>query len=94
MTGALTMHGVTKQVVLDVEGPTPAIKDIWGNLRIGARATTTVDRRDFGLIYDRLLEGGGLVIGEQVAITIDLELTRTTVPTRPVPGAAGPPRLE
>jgi len=56
--------------------------------------TTTVDRRDFGLIYGRLLEGGGLVIGEQVAITIDLELTRTTVPTRPVPGAAGPPRLE
>jgi len=94
MTGALTMDGITKQVVLDVEGPTPAIKDIWGSMRIGARATTIVDRRDFGLIYDRLLESGGLVVGEQVAITIDLELTRATVPTRPVPGAAGPPRLE
>jgi len=64
-------------VALDVEGPTAAVTDIWGNTRIGAVARATIDRRDFGLVYDRLLEGGGAVVGNQVAITIDLELTRT-----------------
>jgi polyisoprenoid-binding protein YceI len=75
--GDLTMHGVTKEVVLDVEGPTPEIKDIWGERRMGATATTTLNRRDFGLVYNRLLEGGGAVIGDQVTITIDLEMTRS-----------------
>jgi polyisoprenoid-binding protein YceI len=76
VTGDLTMHGVTKEVVLDVEGPTPAIKDIWGNTRVGATASTVVDRRDFGLLYSRILEGGGAVVGNDVTISIDLELTR------------------
>ena len=74
--GDLTMHGVTKEVKLEVEGPTPAITDIWGNSRIGATATTTVNRRDFGLLYNRVLETGGAVVGSEVTITIDLELTR------------------
>ena len=74
--GDLTMHGVTKEVVLDVEGPTPEIKDIWGNVRLGVTASTVLDRRDFGLLYSRLLEGGGAVIGNDVTISIDLELTR------------------
>jgi polyisoprenoid-binding protein YceI len=76
VTGDLTMHGVTKEVVLDVEGPTAAIKDIWGNTRVGATASTVVDRRDFGLLYSRILEGGGAVVGNDVTISIDLELTR------------------
>lgn len=76
VTGDLTMHGVTKEVTLDVEGPTPEIKDIWGNRRIGATAKTTLDRRDFGLVYNRVLEGGGAVVGNEVAISIDLECTR------------------
>jgi polyisoprenoid-binding protein YceI len=76
ITGDLTMHGVTKEVVLDVEGPTPEIKDIWGNVRIGATATTVVDRREFGLLYSRILEGGGAVVGNDVTISIDVELTR------------------
>lgn len=75
--GDLTIRGVTKPVTLAVEGPTPEIKDIWGARRIGASATTTINRRDFGLVYNRLLETGGAVVGEQVAIGIDLELTRT-----------------
>ena len=75
VTGDLTMHGITKAVTLDVEGPTPEIKDIWGSRRIGATATTTVDRRDFGLVYNRMLEGGGAVVGDQVSITLDIELT-------------------
>jgi polyisoprenoid-binding protein YceI len=67
---------VTKEVALDVEGPTPEVLDIWGERRIGATATTVLDRRDFGIVYNRLLEGGGAVIGDQVTITIELELTR------------------
>lgn len=84
--GDLAMHGVTKEVTLEVEGPTPAIKDIWGNMRIGATARTTVDRRDFGLVYNSLLEGGGAVVGNDVTISIDLELTGTGASTRPPGG--------
>jgi polyisoprenoid-binding protein YceI len=74
--GDLTIRGVTKPVTLAVDGPTPEIKDIWGNQRIGATATTTIDRRDFGLVYNRMLEGGGAVVGDQVVISLDIELTR------------------
>jgi len=74
--GDLTIRGVTKPVTLAVEGPTPEIKDIWGSRRIGATATTTIDRRDFGLVYNRVLEGGGAVVGDQVSISLDIELTR------------------
>ena len=76
LIGDLTMHGVTKEVTLDVEGPTPVITDIWGNARIGATATTVVNRRDYGLLYNRVLEAGGAVVGNEVSITIDLEVTR------------------
>ena len=76
VSGDLTMHGITKPVTLDVEGPTQEITDIWGSRRIGATATTSVDRRDFGLVYNRVLEGGGAVVGNQVSITLDIELTR------------------
>ena len=76
VTGDLTLHGITKPVTLDVEGPTPEITDIWGSRRIGATGTTTVDRRDFGLVYNRVLEGGGAVVGDQVTIPLDVELTK------------------
>jgi polyisoprenoid-binding protein YceI len=74
--GDLTIKGVTKAVTLDVEGPTQEIKDIWGSRRIGATATTTIDRRDFNIVYNRMLEGGGAVVGDQVSITLDMEFTR------------------
>ena len=74
--GDLTIHGVTKPVTLAVEGPTPEIKDIWGMRRIGATATTKIDRRDFGLVYNRMLEGGGAVVGDDISISLDIELTR------------------
>lgn len=74
--GDLTIRGVTKPVALAVDGPTAEIKDIWGSRRIGATATTTIDRRDFGLVYNRALEGGGAVVGDQVSISLDIELTR------------------
>jgi polyisoprenoid-binding protein YceI len=79
LIGDLTMHGVTKEVTLDVEGPTQTITDIWGNARLGATATTVVDRREYGLLYNRVLEAGGAVVGNEVAITIDLEVTRQPV---------------
>jgi polyisoprenoid-binding protein YceI len=74
--GDLTIKGVTKPVTLDVEGPTQEIKDIWGSRRIGATATTTINRRDFNIVYNRMLEGGGAVVGDQVSISLDLELTK------------------
>ncbi|MEO8070288.1 MAG: YceI family protein [Acidobacteriota bacterium] len=75
LTGDLTMHGVTRPVVLDVSGPTPQVKDLNGMARVGATATTTIDRRDYGLRYNELLEAGGAVVGNEIKITIDLEVT-------------------
>jgi len=74
MTGDLTIHGVTKEVVLTVEGPTPAIKDPWGNRRVGGQATTKISRKDFGLAWNEALETGGVVVGDEVEITIDVEI--------------------
>jgi polyisoprenoid-binding protein YceI len=75
LVGDLTMHGITREVTLDVEGPTPAVKDLDGLTRIGASATTIVHRRDFGLMYNELIETGGAVVGPDVQISIDLEVT-------------------
>jgi polyisoprenoid-binding protein YceI len=73
VTGDLTLHGVTKEVVLDVEGPTPPTKDPMGKTRAGAQATAKLDRRDFGITWSKALEGGGLVVGNDVNVTIDVE---------------------
>ena len=76
VTGDLTMRGVTKQVVLDVEGPSAEIKGTRGETRIGATATTTINRQDFGVSWSRALDSGGVVVSDQVQITIDLELIK------------------
>ena len=76
MTGDLTIHGMTKEVVLNVEGPTPAIKDPLGNRRVGGQATTKINRKDFGLVWNKTLETGGVVVGDEVEITIDVEIFR------------------
>ena len=68
ITGDLTIHGITKEVVLDVDGPSAPIKDPWGNQRIGASATTKIKRQDFGITS---LPG---VVGDEITITIDVEL--------------------
>ncbi len=73
VTGDLTLHGVTKEVVLEVEGPTDVIKDPMGNTRAGAHATTKINRKDFGIVYDKTMDGGGLMVGNEVEITIDVE---------------------
>jgi polyisoprenoid-binding protein YceI len=76
MTGDLTIHGVKKEVALNVEGPTPAIKDPWGNTRVGGQATTKINRKDFGLVWNQSLETGGVLVGDEVEITIDVEILR------------------
>jgi polyisoprenoid-binding protein YceI len=74
LTGDLTMHGVTKEVVFDVEGPSASMNDGHGNLHMGASATAKVNRKDFGLNWNHMLDNGGAIVGDEVTITIDVEL--------------------
>ena len=76
LTGDLTLHGVTKPVVLDVTNLTPPMKDPWGNTRVGAQATTTINRQDFGVSFNKTLDGGGVLVGDEIAITIDVEVMK------------------
>ena len=77
ITGDLTIHGVTREVVLDVDGPTPPIKDPKGNSHMGASATTKINRKDFGV------SGAPTVAGEEVSITIDVELIKDASASTP-----------
>jgi polyisoprenoid-binding protein YceI len=74
--GDLSIHGVARKVVFSVEGPTPPAKDPWGNTRIGVSATTKINRKDFGLVYNAALETGGILIGEEVTITLDVQFVK------------------
>ena len=76
MVGDLTLHGVTKEVTLEVEGPTAPIKDPYGNTRAGASATTKINRKDFGLAWNKALEAGGAVVGDEVTVSIDVEAVK------------------
>lgn len=76
LTGDLTLHGVTKEVVLAVEGLTAESRDDWGNLRVGATATTKLARKDFGLTWNKAVETGGVVVGDEVEITLEIEASR------------------
>ena len=74
--GDLTIRNVTKPVVFKVEGPTPETKDPWGNMRAGAAATTKISRKEFGLTWNAALETGGVMIGDEVTITIEVEFVK------------------
>ncbi len=74
--GELTIHGVTRNVVFAVEGPTAPGKDPWGNTRIGLSATTKINRKDFGLTWNSALETGGILVGEEVTITLDVQFVK------------------
>lgn len=76
VTGDLTIRGVTRETVLTVEGPSPAIKDLQGNSRVGGYATATIHRKDFGLTWNKTIEAGGVVVGDEVEISIDLEIVK------------------
>ena len=77
VTGDLTIRGVAHEVVLDVIGPTPEIKDPWGYTRRGAEGTAKISRKDFGLTYNQALETGGVVIGDAIEISLEVELVKT-----------------
>jgi polyisoprenoid-binding protein YceI len=74
--GDLTIRGVTRKVVFSVEGPTPSIKDPWGNTRVAVSALTRINRKDFGLTWNAALETGGILVGDEVAITLDVEFLK------------------
>jgi polyisoprenoid-binding protein YceI len=76
VTGDLTIHGVSKQIVLDVDGPSAELKDPWGNLKIGASVTTKISRKEFGLTWNAALEAGGFLVGDDVTITLDLQFAK------------------
>ncbi|ATB47100.1 YceI family protein [Corallococcus macrosporus] len=83
VTGNLTLHGVTKPVVLDVEGFTTVSKDPYGNTKRGGSATTKINRKDFGLSWNDVLETGGVAVGEEVTITLDIQMNQK----KPAPAA-------
>jgi polyisoprenoid-binding protein YceI len=76
VTGDLTLHGVTRQVVLDMDGLAKESKDPWGNIRRGATASTKINRKDFGLAWNAALETGGVAVGEEVAIILEIEMIK------------------
>lgn len=73
VNGTLTMKGVAKPVVLSIDGPTDEIKDMRGMLRRAAAATTRINRKDFGITFNRVLDTGGLMISDEVDITLDIQ---------------------
>jgi polyisoprenoid-binding protein YceI len=76
VTGDLTIHGVTREVTFDVEGPTLPAKDPWGNTRVGISATTKISRKDYGLTWNAGLETGGFLVGDDVTVTLDVEFVK------------------
>jgi polyisoprenoid-binding protein YceI len=74
--GELTIHGVTKPVAFNVEGPTAPGKDPWGKLRIGVFATAKINRKDFGLVWNAALETGGFLVGDEVSISLDVQFVQ------------------
>ena len=76
VAGDLTIHGVTREVVFKVEGPGAPAKDPWGNTRLGLSATTKIKRSDFGLTWNAALETGGILVGDEITITLDVQFVK------------------
>ena len=74
LTGELTIRGTSREVTLDVDGPSAAVKDPWGNQRLAATATTKINRQDYGVKWNAKLDNGGVVVGDDVNITLDVEM--------------------
>jgi len=81
LTGDLTIRGVTRSLTLEVDPLPPAVKDPWGNTKRGATARGSIDRKDFGLTWNMALEAGGFVVGDRVAIEIEVELLERKQPS-------------
>jgi len=76
VTGDLTINAITRQVVLDVDGPTAPIKDTQNREKIGVSAATKVSRKDYGILYNPIMETGGVAVSDEVSIVLDIELIR------------------
>lgn len=87
LVGDLTIHGVTRQVTLDVDGPTAESKDPFGFVRIGASASTKIKRSEYGLTWNAALETGGILVGDELKIEIDVSAIRQATAANP-PNAA------
>lgn len=74
--GDLTIRGVTREITVDVEGPTAEVKDPGGNIRRGASGTSKINRKDFGIAWNKVLDTGGLVVGDEVNISVEVELLK------------------
>jgi polyisoprenoid-binding protein YceI len=78
VAGELTIHGVTRPVVLEVSEISPATRDPWGGVRIAASASAKVSRKDFGLTWNKVLETGGLLVGDEIFIDLDVEFVKAS----------------
>jgi len=76
VVGDLTIHGVTKQVTLEMERPSDELKDPWGNTKMAVSGTTKIKRKDFGLTWNAALEAGGVLVGDDVNITLDVQFVK------------------
>ena len=76
VSGDLSLHGITRSVTFAVDGPSEPGKDPLGNTRIGLSATAKINRKDFGLSWNSALETGGVLVGEEVAITLDVQFIK------------------
>ncbi len=78
ITGVLTINSITKPIVLDVDGPSPSIRDPRGNEKIGLSASTRIRRKEFGITWNEVMESGGIAVADEVAISLDLELIKNS----------------
>lgn len=81
VTGDLTIRGVTREVTLHIDEVTPEIKDPWGFSRFGATASTKINRKDYGLTWNMALEAGGFAVGDEIEITLEVEMVRSAAST-------------
>jgi polyisoprenoid-binding protein YceI len=76
VTGDLTINAITRQVILDLDGPTPPIRDTNGREKIGVSGTTKVSRKEFGILYNPIMESGGVAVSDEVTINLEIELIK------------------
>jgi len=80
VTGQLTIRGITREVTLDVEAPTPEVADPWGNIKRGVSARARLNRKDYNVVWNATLDGGGILVGEEITIDLEIELGRKAAP--------------
>jgi len=76
LIGDLTINALTRQVTLDIDGPTPPIRDTQGREKIGVNAITKISRKEFGILYNPVMETGGVAVSDEVSIVLDIELIK------------------